>query len=114
VRERNALQIVFEVVVFLCSRQFLACGLWYAYMNRSDDGITSRVVTTSGDLFNPEIMIHCRNKSAHELGRVIALNSSGTPLTKTSPERRAMDSNAWLTRESPSLILRGGQRDALA
>jgi hypothetical protein len=33
---------------------------------------TSRVVTTSGDLFNPEIVVHCRDESTHELGRIIA------------------------------------------
>jgi hypothetical protein len=36
------------------------------------DGIASRVVTTCGDLFNPEIMVHCRYESAHELGRIVA------------------------------------------
>ncbi len=36
------------------------------------DGITSRVVTTSGDLFNTEIMIHRRYESAHEFRRIIA------------------------------------------
>ncbi len=37
-----------------------------------DDGIASRVVTTSGDLFNPEVVVHCRDESTHELGRVVA------------------------------------------
>jgi hypothetical protein len=36
------------------------------------DGITSRIVTTSGDLFNTEIMIHRRYESAHEFRRIIA------------------------------------------
>jgi hypothetical protein len=36
------------------------------------DSIASRIVTTSGDLFNPEIMIHRRYESAHEFGRVVA------------------------------------------
>jgi hypothetical protein len=27
-----------------------------------DDGIASRVVTTSGDLFNPEVVVHCRDE----------------------------------------------------
>jgi hypothetical protein len=36
------------------------------------DGITSRVVTTSGDLFNAEIMIHSRYESAHEFRCIVA------------------------------------------
>ena len=42
-------------------------------MNRSTMAyITSRVVTTSGDLFNAEIMIHSRYESAHELRCIVA------------------------------------------
>ncbi len=37
-----------------------------------DDGVTSRFVTTSGDFFNPEVVVHCRDESAHELGCVVA------------------------------------------
>ncbi len=36
------------------------------------DGITSRIVTTCGDLFNTEIMFHRRNESAHEFRRIVA------------------------------------------
>jgi hypothetical protein len=37
------------------------------------DCIASRVVATSGgDLFNSEVMVHRRNESTHELGRVVA------------------------------------------
>jgi hypothetical protein len=36
------------------------------------DGITSRVVTTSGDLLDPEIVVHRRNESTHELWSVVA------------------------------------------
>ena len=36
------------------------------------DGVTSRVVTTSGDLFNPEVVVHRRDESTHELWSVVA------------------------------------------
>ncbi len=54
-----------------------------------DDGITSRVVTTSGDLFNPEIVIHCRNESTHELGRIIASELKWGSLDKDKPREES-------------------------
>jgi hypothetical protein len=36
------------------------------------DGVTSRVVTTSGDLFNPEVVVHRRDDSTHEFRSVVA------------------------------------------
>ena len=36
------------------------------------DGVTSRVVTTSGDLFNPEVVVHRRDESTYELWSVVA------------------------------------------
>jgi hypothetical protein len=36
------------------------------------DGVTSRVVTTSGDLFNPEIVIYRQDESTHEFWSVVA------------------------------------------
>ncbi len=53
-----------------------------------EDGITSRVVTTSGDLFNPEIVVHCRNKYTHELGRVIAPELERDSFDKDEPNQR--------------------------
>ncbi len=35
------------------------------------DGIASRVVTTCGDLFNSEVVVHCCYESAHELGCIV-------------------------------------------
>jgi hypothetical protein len=54
-----------------------------------DDGITSRVVTTSGDLFNPEIVIHCRNESTHELGRIIASELKWDSFDKDKPREES-------------------------
>ena len=36
------------------------------------DSISPRVVTTGGDLFNAEVMVHRGNESAHEFRRIIA------------------------------------------
>jgi hypothetical protein len=36
------------------------------------DGVTSRVVTTSGDLFNSKVVVHRRDDSTHELWSVVA------------------------------------------
>ncbi len=53
-----------------------------------DDGINSRVVTTSGDLFNPEIVIHCRDESTLELGRIIAPELKRDYLDKDKPREK--------------------------
>jgi hypothetical protein len=54
-----------------------------------DDGITSRVVTTSGDLFNPKIVVHCRDESTHELGRIIAPELKRDSLDKDKPREKS-------------------------
>ncbi len=54
-----------------------------------DDGITSRVVTTSGDLFNPEIVVHCRDESTHELGRIVAPELKRDSLDKDKPRKKS-------------------------
>ncbi len=53
-----------------------------------DDGITSRVVTTSGDLFNPEIVVHYRDESTHELGRVVAPELKWDSFDKDKPREK--------------------------
>ncbi len=50
-----------------------------------DDGIASRVVTTSGDLLNPEVVVHCRDESAHELGCIVAPELKWDSLDKDKP-----------------------------
>jgi hypothetical protein len=54
-----------------------------------DDGITSRVVTASGDLFNPEIVVHCRDESTHELGCVIAPELKRDSFDKDEPREKS-------------------------
>jgi hypothetical protein len=54
-----------------------------------DDSITSRVVTTSGDLFNPEIVVHCRDESTHELGRVVAPELKWGSFDKDKPREKS-------------------------
>ncbi len=54
-----------------------------------DDGITSRVETTCGDLFNPEIVIHCRDESTHELERIIASELKWDSLDKDQPREKS-------------------------
>ncbi len=54
-----------------------------------DDGIASRVVTTSGDLFNPEVVVHCRDESTHELGRVVAPELKWDSLDKDKPREKS-------------------------
>jgi hypothetical protein len=54
-----------------------------------DDGIYSRVVTTSGDLFDSEIVVHCRNQSTHELGRIIAPELKRGSFDKDEPREKS-------------------------
>jgi hypothetical protein len=46
------------------------------------DGVTSRVVTTSGDLFNPEVVVHRWDESTHELWSVVASELKWNSLDK--------------------------------
>ncbi len=39
------------------------------------DGITPRIVTTCGDLFNAGVVVHRRYEPAHEFGRIVAPES---------------------------------------
>jgi hypothetical protein len=61
-----------------------------------DDGITPRVVTTSGDLFNTEILVHCRDESAHELGRIIAPELKRDSLDKDEPREKSSGRTRFL------------------
>ncbi len=51
------------------------------------DGIASGVVTTSGDLFNPEVVVHRQYEPAHELMSVIASEFEWNSFDKDESEK---------------------------
>jgi hypothetical protein len=53
------------------------------------DGISSRVVTTCGDLLNSEIVVHCCHDPAHELGCVVAPELERNPFDEDESREKS-------------------------
>ncbi len=53
------------------------------------DGIAFRVVTTCGDLFNSEIVVHCCHDSTHEFGCVVTPELKGNSFDKDESREKS-------------------------